>query len=64
MPSRDIVDLRLTYVPVESWRIEVFATNVLDEEYVASQIPDATSTRGGYIYGAPRQYGARVKYQF
>ena len=64
VPSRTITDLRLTWAPSEQLRIEAFATNVLDEEYIAAQVQDASSAQGGIIYGPPRQYGLRAKYDF
>ncbi|HEY0686981.1 MAG TPA: TonB-dependent receptor [Steroidobacter sp.] len=64
VPSRTITDLRVTLVPMENLRIEAFATNVLDKEYISAQVQDASSARGGIIYGAPRQYGVRAKYDF
>jgi iron complex outermembrane receptor protein len=64
VPSRTVTDLRLTWAPSEQLRIEAFATNVLDEEYIAAQVQDASSAQGGIIYGPPRQYGLRAKYDF
>lgn len=62
--SRTIVDARLSLVPVESLLLEAFATNLADEEYVASQIQDSSSATGGPIYGAPRQFGVRAVWDF
>ena len=64
VPSRTVTDVRLTWVPVEHLRVEAFATNVFDEEYIAVQVQDASSAQGGIIYGAPLQYGLRAKYEF
>jgi len=64
VPSRNILDVRVTYAPVDALTIEAFATNVLDKTYVASQVQDSSTAFGGIIYGAPAQYGARVKYSF
>ncbi len=64
VPSRTITDLRVTLTPMENLRIEAFATNVFDEEYISAQLQDASSARGGMIYGAPRQYGLRAKFDF
>jgi iron complex outermembrane receptor protein len=64
VPSRTVTDLRVTWVPTESLSIEAFASNVLDEEYIAAQVQDASSAQGGIIYGPPRQVGLRAKYDF
>ncbi len=62
--SRTVADLKLIIEPNEQFLIEAFITNVFDEEYVASQIQDSSSATGGPIYGAPRQVGMRVKFDF
>ncbi len=64
VPSRTITDFRVTLVPMDNLRLEAFATNVLDKEYISAQVQDASSARGGIIYGAPRQYGVRAKFDF
>ena len=64
VPSRTITDVRLTWVPTEALRLEAFVSNVFDEEYIAAQVQDASSAQGGLLYGAPRQYGLRAKYDF
>jgi iron complex outermembrane recepter protein len=64
VPSRTLTDLRLTASPSENLRLEAFATNVLDETYIAAQVQDASSATGGIIYGAPRQIGIRAKFDF
>ncbi len=64
VPSRTVADVRVTWLPMDQLRLEAFATNVLDKEYIAVQVQDASSARGGVIYGAPRQYGVRAMYEF
>ena len=64
MPSRTVTDVRVTWVPLDNLRLEAFATNVFDEEYIAVQMQDASSAKGGMIYGAPLQYGLRAKVSF
>ena len=64
VPSRTVTDLRLTAMPTEQLRLEAFATNVLDETYIAAQVQDASSATGGTIYGAPRQVGVRASFSF
>jgi iron complex outermembrane receptor protein len=64
VPSRTVADVRLMLTPRENIRLEAFATNVLDETYIAAQVQDASSATGGIIYGAPLQYGVRAKFDF
>ncbi|HEY6642795.1 TonB-dependent receptor [Povalibacter sp.] len=64
VPSRTVTDVRVTWMPLENLRLEAFATNVFDKEYIAVQMQDASSAKGGMIYGAPLQYGLRAKYEF
>lgn len=64
VPSRTIADLRISFRPNDQLRFEAFATNLFDERYIAVQLQDASSATGGYIYGAPRQYGVRAKFEF
>jgi iron complex outermembrane receptor protein len=63
VPSRSLVDARLTW-ETGPWAVEAFVTNVSDKTYIASQIQNSTSATGGIVYGAPQQYGARVKFNF
>jgi iron complex outermembrane receptor protein len=56
--------VRLTAMPTENLRLEAFATNVFDETWIAAQVQDASSATGGILYGAPRQYGLRVRFDF
>lgn len=64
LPSRDVVDARLSIDPTESVRLELFVTNLFDETYIASQLQNSSSADGGLIYGARRQYGGRLTYRF
>ncbi|MCC7461217.1 MAG: TonB-dependent receptor [Gammaproteobacteria bacterium] len=64
VPARTIADVRLTYRPSDQVRLEGFVTNVFDKTYIAVQVQDASSAAGGYLYGPPRQYGMRLKYDF
>lgn len=63
VPSRDIFDARLTFVPNKRFRFEIYGSNIFDTTYIASQVNDATSARGGILWGAPRQYGLRATVQ-
>jgi len=62
--DRTIADLKVMVEPNDNLVVELFASNVFDEEYVASQIQNSSSADGGAIYGPPRQFGMRVKYDF
>ncbi len=62
--DRTIADLRVMIQPNDALVLEVFATNLFDKEYIASQIQDSSSADGGAIFGAPRQIGVRAKYDF
>jgi iron complex outermembrane receptor protein len=64
VPSHTVVDFRLTYVPIKQLQLEAFVSNLLDETYIAVQVQEASSASGGYLYGAPRQIGGRIKYSF
>ena len=64
VPSRQLWDARVTWDSGNRWVVEAFATNFADNTYIASQIQNSTSATGGIIYGAPMQYGARVRLNF
>lgn len=64
VPTRDIVDARLTFDLNQSLRLEAFANNIFDKVYIANQLQNSSSADGGIVYGAPRQYGGRVTYRF
>jgi iron complex outermembrane receptor protein len=64
IPERDIYDARLTFKPKDNLLVELFATNFTDETYIASQSQNSSSADGGIIYGAPQQYGVRVRVAF
>lgn len=62
VPSHGTLDARLTYAPNDMFSAELFVTNVTDEVYIASQLQNASSQIGGYIYGQPRVAGIRLRY--
>jgi iron complex outermembrane receptor protein len=64
VPSRTIADARVTMKPSDALRIEAFVTNLFDKAYIAAQVQDASSAKGGIIFGPPRQYGLRLRYDF
>jgi len=64
VPSRTVVDLKVSLQASENWRFEGFVNNILDETYIAVQVQDASSAQGGIIYGAPRVIGIQGRYSF
>ncbi len=62
--ARDVFDARLTWDFLERYRIEAYVSNVTDETYVAAQVQASPTADGGYVYGAPRQYGLRATVRF
>lgn len=64
VPSRTVADVRVTFRRNDRLRIEGFVNNVFDKTYIAVRVQDASSAQGGILYGAPRQYGLRLKYNF
>jgi iron complex outermembrane receptor protein len=64
VPSHTVTDVRVTWAPNDRLHLEAFMSNALDKEYIAAQVQDASSAQGGIIYGAPRQYGIRAKFEF
>jgi iron complex outermembrane receptor protein len=63
VPSHEVFDARVTFTPAAPVEFEAFVTNLADKTYIASQIQNA-SAGGGIIYGAPRQFGVRMKAKF
>jgi len=64
VPSRTVIDARLTWQPLEKLQLEAYVSNLFDKTYIAVQVQEASSATGGYIYGPPRQFGARFIYKF
>ena len=57
LKARDIVNAQLTYTQ-DDWKLQAYATNLGDLEYIAS-------VKSGLRYaGAPRQYGVRLTKNF
>ncbi|MED5546919.1 MAG: TonB-dependent receptor [Pseudomonadota bacterium] len=64
MPARDVFDARVTVSVSDRYTIEGFVQNLTDETYIATQIQNASSADGGFMYGAPRTFGVRLKAEF
>ena len=57
---------RVTWVSRdENWVGAVYGTNLTDEDYIVggTALTDASGL-GGYVYNAPRMYGAELQYRF
>jgi iron complex outermembrane receptor protein len=63
VPGRHLLDARLT-LNMEMFRLEAYGSNLTGKTYIASQIQDTSSATGGFIFGAPRQYGVRGTVRF
>jgi iron complex outermembrane receptor protein len=64
LPGHDVFDARITMDIMRKYKIEGFVSNFTNKIYISSQIQDSSSAEGGYIYGAPRQYGIRLMAKF
>ena len=63
--SYSLVDASIKFDSESSgWYAEIYASNLLDEEWIAAKSTFATTPGRVEFYGAPRQYGARVGYSF
>lgn len=61
LEDRTLVNLKLDIVPdSDNWALAFYMTNATDEHYVAGIQNNATL----YYPGAPRQFGARLKFNF
>ena len=56
LPSYHTVEASLTWEPNENWMIQLFGTNLSDEQYVSGIAGDDR------LYSAPKQYGLRFRY--
>lgn len=57
MAARDIVNASLSLAS-EQWKVEIYGTNLTDEEYVTGQF------FGTEFFGPPREYGLRASLRF
>jgi iron complex outermembrane receptor protein len=66
VPSYDIVNLRMSYDSQSAvWGVDLMALNVFDEDGVNSSMTDVFGVNEtGLQYVPPRQYTARVRYNF
>lgn len=61
MPAHGLLSGLLTLEVGEHWSAEAYGTNLTDKVYRVGQ----GGNNGNYwFYGAPRQYGVRMRYAF
>jgi len=61
--DRTLVDAFLAYESNDGWRAEMYALNLFDEEYVSRTVA-GDNALGQYLFGAPRQWGFKLRYNF
>ncbi|WP_187276635.1 TonB-dependent receptor [Parahaliea maris] len=62
-PSKTLVDLFLAYEADAGWRVEGYAKNVTDKEYI-SRAQGGDDGWGEYLLGNPREVGVKLRYSF
>src|SRR5690606_24153819 len=62
--SRSVFDVKLSLRYSDSLSFDAFVNNLFDDTYSTMQLMNASSADGGTLYGAPRHYGVRVRYDF
>jgi len=61
--SYNLVNARLAYVPAnDHWSIAVWGNNLLQEDYLDDVVGSGAGLRASY--GAPRQYGVELRFNF
>jgi iron complex outermembrane receptor protein len=61
LPAHGLLSALLTLQLTDNWMVEGYGTNLTDKLYRSGQ---GGNNGNYYFYGAPRQYGARVRYTF
>jgi iron complex outermembrane recepter protein len=59
LPARGLLSALVTFKIGAHWNAELYGTNLTDKVYPVGQIDT-----NYFIYGAPRQYGGRIGYEF
>ena len=62
-PAKTLVDVFVAYEPAADWRVEVYARNALDKDYI-SRAQGGSDAFGQYLLGSPRQVGVKLGYKF
>lgn len=63
IPTRTLVDARLSFEPNDSWKVTAYVTNLFDETYVATA-SGTTNGIGEFGLGAPREFGVTLGFNF
>ena len=64
IPSHGTLDFDLTYRAAQHWVVEGYVNNLADKTYIAEIQPNPQPAANWLLYGAPRQFGVRLKYDF
>lgn len=64
IPSHTTVDLHVTYASNSNWKLDAYATNLLNKDYIAAVGGSSYPYIGSYMLGAPREIGARFTFDF
>jgi iron complex outermembrane recepter protein len=63
VPGKTLADVFLAYEADSDWRLELYATNVTDKDYI-SRANGGSSGSGQYLLGNPRQIGVKLSFRF
>ena len=64
IPSHGTLDFSLTYRAAKHWVVEGYVRNLTNKTYISAILPNPQPAASWLLYGAPRQYGVRLKYDF
>jgi iron complex outermembrane receptor protein len=64
IPSHGTLDFRLKYASPQRWSVEGYVTNLTGSTYFADVLPSPQPTANNLVYGAPRQFGMRLAYEW
>jgi len=62
--SRNVLDAKVSLRYGGHLNFDVFVNNLFDNRYSTMQLMNSSSADGGTLYGAPRHYGMRIRYDF
>jgi len=63
IPAHTTADFRLSYQSNANWHLDFYGSNIFNRTYVANVI-QATNGVGGYLLGAPSEFGAKLGVSF
>ena len=64
IPSRTLWDANIQLVDGENWELALWGKNIFDEEYASGVLNILEQNKYMVSLGAPRSWGARLKYSF